>query len=243
MLDPLSLVPFAVATRGGSVDGLPASRLVSAGLTLLQRSAPLVRALAGRRSAVLAPPGASALVALAASDGRGALVLDPSWPAATIAAHIAAAEVGAVFSTKRLHGQFAAALPATLVWVLLDDSPQRAAVHVGDRQTDVDLGSHFGLELEGHQDVEGSPDECLLVGDADVSAPLDVLSHRTLLDDAGRLQTGLSIRNTDRVYVHVDGDIRRMVTVALATLLAGAELVTSELAASRTVSANGVRER
>jgi hypothetical protein len=50
MIDPLGLLPLAAAARGSEVNGVPAARLVAAGLTLLRRSAPLVRALRGRRA-------------------------------------------------------------------------------------------------------------------------------------------------------------------------------------------------
>ena len=39
----MDLLPLRAAASGGTVDGLDASRLVAAGFTLLQRSAPLVR--------------------------------------------------------------------------------------------------------------------------------------------------------------------------------------------------------
>ena len=53
MTDPLALFPLALAAGSGrigavGVDVFDAPQLVAAGLTLLQRSAPLVRALANR---------------------------------------------------------------------------------------------------------------------------------------------------------------------------------------------------
>ncbi|NUR34387.1 MAG: hypothetical protein HOQ30_10285, partial [Gemmatimonadaceae bacterium] len=68
MSDPLSLLPLALAAGGGRVNEHEAQQLVAAGLTLLQRSAPLVRALAGRRSAILLPTSSAILTALAASE-------------------------------------------------------------------------------------------------------------------------------------------------------------------------------
>ena len=53
MSDPLALLPLALAAGGGRIGVagdehlLDAQQLVAAGLTLLQRSAPLVRALSG----------------------------------------------------------------------------------------------------------------------------------------------------------------------------------------------------
>jgi hypothetical protein len=80
LTDPLALLPLALAAGGGRIgqagadatDDSEAQQLVAAGLTLLQRSAPLVRALSGRRSAILLPTSPAYLTALAASEGRGA---------------------------------------------------------------------------------------------------------------------------------------------------------------------------
>jgi hypothetical protein len=44
-MTPLSLLPLALAAGGGRVDQYETQQLVAAGLTLLQRCAPLVRAL------------------------------------------------------------------------------------------------------------------------------------------------------------------------------------------------------
>ena len=62
MSDPLALLPLALAAGAGRVGvagadagDYDAQQLVAAGLTLLQRSAPLVRALSGRRAAILLP--------------------------------------------------------------------------------------------------------------------------------------------------------------------------------------------
>ena len=79
MSDPLALLPLALAAGGGRIgaaagDILDAQQLVAAGLTLLQRSAPLVRALSGKRSAILLPTSPQFLTALAASEGRGAVL-------------------------------------------------------------------------------------------------------------------------------------------------------------------------
>ena len=52
MSNPLSVLPLAMAAHGGSLDDTRATQLVSAGLTLLQRSAPLARALYGKRAAL-----------------------------------------------------------------------------------------------------------------------------------------------------------------------------------------------
>ena len=71
MSDSSTLLPLAAAAGGGFIDGLPATQLVAAGFTLLQRSARLVRALRGKRAALLLNNGPQFLTALAASDGHG----------------------------------------------------------------------------------------------------------------------------------------------------------------------------
>jgi long-subunit acyl-CoA synthetase (AMP-forming) len=177
--NPLSLLPIALAAGGGQIDGLPAPRAVAAGFTLLQRSAPLVRAMAGRRSAILLPPSAAVLTALAASDGRGAALLPAFADRDTIAAMLREADAGAVFTTRAL----AAHLPRhPLAVVLLDDAPRTATVCVGGSEQRVDLGSHFGLDLEGEED-EGRDEECLIsFATAAAERPRGVVfTHRNLL--------------------------------------------------------------
>ena len=73
---PMDTLALRLAAADGSVDGIPVRRLVAAGFTLLQRSAPLVKALGARRSGVWLRPSPAWVVALAASDGRGAVLLD-----------------------------------------------------------------------------------------------------------------------------------------------------------------------
>lgn len=176
MTDPLSLVPYALAAGGGRIGPHEVTALVAAGTTLLQRSAPLVRVLAGRRSALLLAADASWLVALAASDGRGAVLLDPEAPAAPLAEQLAAWNVGAVFTTAALAGK----LPATMPRVLFDAAPHRAHVVVGDRDQQVDLGSHFGLDLMGDTTSPGRDEECLVV----LSPSPLLLTHREILASA-----------------------------------------------------------
>ncbi len=185
-MDPLALLPYALAAAGGRVDGHDVTALVAAGVTLLQRSAPLVRALAGRRSAVLLPPGAAWLVALAASDGRAMVVLDPRDAAAsgttgappepTLIATLRAHDIGAVFTNRAL----LPLLPPDVPYVLLDDAPRRARVCANGRDSDVDLGTHFALDLIGDTNGEGSPEECLRL-----ARNGEILTHAEILD-AGR---------------------------------------------------------
>ena len=171
-MDTLAL---RLAAAGGRIDDLPASQLVAAGFTLLQRSAALVRMLAGRRSALLLPPGAAAVVALAASDGRGALILPTDAPASEIAAICAASDVGAVLTIDSLRPL----VPTSLGVVLLDLIPRTAMVRSPEgREQTVDLGSHVGLTIEGETDLPGREEEALVLP----SAPAMMLTHRALLD-------------------------------------------------------------
>ena len=174
-MDTLAL---RLAAAGGRIDDLPASQLVAAGFTLLQRSAPLVRMLAGRRSALLLPPGPAAVVALAASDGRGAVLLPTDAPASEIGALCAASDVGAVLTIDALRPL----VPTSLGVVLLDAIPRSAMVCTPDgREQTVDLGSHVGLTVEGETDLPGREEEALLLP----TAPPITLVHRALLDPDG----------------------------------------------------------
>ena len=179
MTDPLSLFPLALAASGGRIDGLECRQLVAAGLTLLQRSAPLVRALSGKRSGIVLPNGPALLVALAASDGRGALLIDLSTSPSDIAWQLADANVGAAFTTRDL----ASRLPTGVPLVLLDDAPRSAQVLIDGNVRDIDLGSHVGLELEGSRDAEGLDEECVVVYEPNSSHRMS-LSHRQLIAHA-----------------------------------------------------------
>jgi len=186
--DPLALFPLALAAGGGRIGAagddtlLDAQQLVAAGLTLLQRSAPLVRALSGRRSAILLPTVPAYLTALAASEGRGAVLVNPLAAPREIAFQCADANVGAVFTVSAL----APRVPAGLPIALLDDAPRTARVVTPDRTQDVDLGSHFGLSLAGERDVRGRDEEAVVVyTSAMAGTPLGaVLTHANLLANA-----------------------------------------------------------
>ena len=149
--DPLSLVPYAIAAGGGYLQDVEVARLVTAGLTLLQRSAPLVRALSGRSAALLLPDGPATLLALAASDGRAAHLLAPDSPPEHIAHLSAQIGIGAFFTNRALVTR----IPPSFPIVLLDDAPWRAEVRTAERVQQVDLGSHHGLELIGDTATPG----------------------------------------------------------------------------------------
>lgn len=225
MLDPLSLLPLSLAAHGGRVDDCEAQQLVAAGLTLLQRSAALVRALAGRRSAILLPPSPRFFVALAASEGRGALLVDPRAEPYEIAHQLDAARVGAAFTVEAL----APALPAALPRVLLDDAPRSARVAVGDASRTIDLGSHVGLTLEGDVDAPGSDEEAVaaFAPPTDAAAGLVSYTHRALLEEARTIGATLTPAAAERLVVAAPFiDPGRLARIA-ATLLAGGTVITA----------------
>ena len=223
MSDPLALLPLALAAGGGRLDDGEAAALVAAGLTLLQRSAPLVRALSGRRAAILLPSGPAFLTALAAADGRGALLLDPHSTTDDIAWQLADAGVGAVFTRRDL----ATRLPAEMPVALLDDTPRMARVIVPGRTMDVDLGSHHGLALEGSTAIDGRDEECVVVySDASHAGgpPRErlTLSHRDLLADARAAVAELLLTPVDHTLVALPVSNPLALTLGLtAPLLAG----------------------
>jgi hypothetical protein len=162
--------------------------LVAAGFTLLQRSAPLVRALSGGRSGILLPLSPPFLTALAASDGRGAVLLPPNVGAEALASSIQQAGVRAVFTTTGLQ-QF---IPEDIPRVLLDEAPAYAIVSVDGSVTRVDLGSHFGLTLEGDSEAPGRDEACIVYPVRDVSGAYGetVLTHRHLIAEGVVLTRG-----------------------------------------------------
>jgi long-chain acyl-CoA synthetase len=189
MSNPLALLPLAIAAGGGTVDGFEAQQLVAAGLTLLQRSAPLVRALAGRRSAIHLPTSPAFLTALAASEGHGAVLVNPLAAPAEIAHQCADARVGAVFTIAL----FADRVPEGLVRVLLDDAPRTATVLAGNTAREVDLGAHFGLDLVGSTDEPGRDEDAAIVYTSAMrGTPLGaILSHRNLIANGrGTVEAG-----------------------------------------------------
>jgi acyl-CoA synthetase (AMP-forming)/AMP-acid ligase II len=227
MSDPLALLPLALAAGGGRVDDFEAQQLVAAGLTLLQRSATLVRALSSRRSAILVPTSPAFLTALAASEGRGAVLIDPLAAPAEIALRCADANVGAMLTTKEL----AARAPDGLPVVLLDEAPRTARVVANGITKDVDLGSHHGLSLEGERDVAGRDEEAAIVSaSATHGTSRDVvLTHARLLANARSTVEALANVADDRVLALLPFASLFGLTVALsAPLLAGAHVTTME---------------
>lgn len=224
MTDPLSLLPLAIAARGGSIDGTPASQWVAAGLTLLQRSAPLVRALAGRRSAILLPTSAHFLTALGASEGRSALLLPTHAGSDELRTQLSLADVGALFTLS----PFLSRVPDVPV-VLLDGAPRYARLRAGNRSRDIDLGSHFPLDLEGDPDAPGSDDEVAVVHAPPSSGdhrPAPV-THRDLLSRGREVCRAAQLSGNDRVLAALSwSDLQGLLLGAVAPLLCGASVFT-----------------
>ena len=225
MSDPLALLPFAMAAHGGRIDNLECAALVAAGITLLQRSAPLVGALAGRRSALLLPPSPALLLALGASDGRGALLLNVAASARELASQLRTANVGAVMTIATLSTM----VPPSMPMVLLDEAPFVARVVVDGATRVVDLGSHHGLALEGVRDVEGRHEECLMARNnaPDGIEGLLTWSHHRLLCDARVVIT--SAKLTPRSQSHATApihDVARLIADLIAPLMIGAHVRT-----------------
>ena len=225
MSDPLALLPLAAAAGGGTLGDFEAQQLVAAGITLLQRCAPLVRALSGRRSAILLPASPAFLTALAASDGRGAVLLNPLASPMEIAVQLDDAGVGAVFTTTALADRLAAGVPR----VLLDDAPRSARFVDAATTRDVDLGSHHGLPIEGERDVPGRDEEAAIVyTSAMAGRPLGaVLTHRNLIANARSTVVAAGNTADDHVlallpFAHLFG----LTVTAMAPLLAGGRVTT-----------------
>ncbi|MEP7381646.1 MAG: AMP-binding protein [Gemmatimonadota bacterium] len=182
MSDPLSFLPLALAGANGAIDGFDCRQLVASGVALLQRAAPLVRALHGRRAAILLPASPQFLIALSASAGRSALLLDPELDSASIGAALRSANVGAVFTVGRLGSR----LPVDVPQVLLDESPSRAEWRGRGDSRVIDLSLHAGLQLEGDPEVEGADEDVVsLPGSAFAPAfPSRDLRHRDLMSCA-----------------------------------------------------------
>ena len=229
MSNPLAYLPLALAGANGTIDGLDARRLVSAGVALLQRSAPLVRALSGRRSAILLPPSPALLVALAASEGRAAQLLDPIAPAHELETALRNREAGAVFTTASLADR----LPSGLPVLLLDEAPERATWTAGSERRTIDLTWHGGLHLTGEADEPGADEEVLVAcpGDRLASALGAPITHRRVL--ASAVATGVRERLGGRDHTLTIAESPRLFSLIagmVAPLMAGGRVTTAERA-------------
>lgn len=198
---------------------VPARDWVSAGTTLLTRSAALVRSLEGKRAAILMPNGGAFLTALAASEGRGAVLVNTLAAPLEVAYQIADANVGAVFTVDSLAGR----VSPDVTRVLLDDAPRTARVVAGGETRIVDLGVHFGLSLEGDPDVPGREEEAVVVYTSAMEGrPLGaILTHRALLHNARATVAAMSMTSDDRAlavlpFAHLFGFTVTLVSALLA---------------------------
>jgi acyl-CoA synthetase (AMP-forming)/AMP-acid ligase II len=222
MPNPLSLISLAAAARGGAIDGVEARQLVAAGVTLLQRCAPLVLELGMGSGAVLLPNSAHYLAALGACEGRAAILLDPEWESDDIAAVLEANGGRVVFTLERYGG----AVRDEIAKVLLDELPGHVAfVHDGRRRR-IDVGSHFGLSIEGDEESEGSDEEAIVARERKGEA-FRSFTHRELLAGARAALGAGSVGEGDEVMARLPfHEARGLVEGLLAPLLGGARVVT-----------------
>jgi long-chain acyl-CoA synthetase len=223
--DPLALLSLAVAAGGGRVGGFEVSQLVAAGFTLKQRSAALIRALAGRRAAILLPTSPQYVIALAASEGHAAVLVNPLAAPGEIAHQLSDAGVGAVFTTSAL----APRLPASITRVLVDDAPRSARVLHDGASRDVDLGSHVGLDITGEIDVVGRDEEAAIVYTSAMAGRSlgAILTHRNLIANARAAVDALAMDTETRVLAllplsHLFG----LTVTGTAPLMAGGQVQT-----------------
>ena len=249
MSDPLAILANAVAAGGGRLDDHEAPPLVAAGYALLRRSAPLVRALAGRRAALLLPTSPAFLVALAASEGRGAVLVNPLAAPAELLRQVADADVGAVFTVAALAGKLSHGLPGHVAVVLLDDAPRTARVLAGGASHDVDLAAHRGdgLTLVGDTETTGRDEEATIVyTSAMAGRPLgSIATHRNLIANARATVEAAQLTPAEHAlavlpYSHLFG----LVVSGLAPLLGAGRVTTmgrfNPLAAAEALATQGV---
>lgn len=226
MSDPLSYLPLAIAAANGTLDGVEARRLVASGVALLQRTAPLVRALQGRRTLLVLDRGAPLLVALAASDGHPAMLLDPSGGARATREAPGAATAGAAFTVRALETH----VPPGLPLVILDEAPARARWEVAGESRAIDLAMHEGLHLEGEGDVPGADEEVLVpaAGDPDAGSLGTPVTHLRLLAAARATGERLRLAARDRTLALAPCTrLFGLVTGVVAPLLAGGRVTTA----------------
>jgi acyl-CoA synthetase (AMP-forming)/AMP-acid ligase II len=222
MPNPLSLIPLAAAARGGSIDGIDARQLVAAGVTMLQRCAPLVRELAAGRGVVLLPDSAEYLVALAACEGRGAVLLDPQVALDDVSRALEETDGRVVFTVERHAG----AVREGVAMVLLDELPGHVVFVHGDERRRVDVGSHFGLTIEGEEESEGSDEEAIVAREL-AGGPFRSFTHRELLEAARGVVRAAALEEGDEVLAQLPfHEARGFTSGLLAPLLAGARVVT-----------------
>jgi long-chain acyl-CoA synthetase len=174
---------------------------------------------------LLLPTSPAFITALAASDGRGAVLINPLAAPAEIEFQCRDANVGAIFTTS----SFVPRLPAGLPVVLLDEAPRSASVFIGGAVHGIDLGSHHGLSLTGERDVEGRDEEAVIIYTSAMrGTPLGaVLTHANLLANAHSMVDALAKSVGDHVlavlpYAHLFG----FTVTGIAPLLIGSRVTT-----------------
>lgn len=222
MTDPLSHLAFALAGGNGSIDGQPVRTLVAAGLALLRGAPALVRALDRHRSALWLPPGAAWVAAMAASEGRAALLVEGGQSRDAIAALLHAHDVGAVFTTS----DRVAMLPPGLPHVALDHLPRQAQwCDTAGRAHTIPLVTHHGLQLEGDPEAEGSAEEVWRLVGAD--RRVVPMSHREVLGGARAFAADARLAPRDHALVLGAGvSPEALVHGIVAPLLAGGRVTT-----------------
>lgn len=229
MSDPFSLLPYALAASRGSVNDTDINALIAAGLTLLQRSASLVRKMSRGNAAILLPTAPSFFTAIAACEGRAAVLVNPLAAASEIQWQLDDSAVSSIFTIEALLLRLDERSMRERTVVLLDDAPHTATVIEGGKRVRIDLGSHHGLPLIGDPDVRGSDDPSVIVYTSAMEgwARGAILTHRNLLSNARSTIAAAAILSDDHVlamlpFSHLFG----LVVSAIAPLLAGARVTT-----------------
>ncbi len=224
MSDPLALFPLALAAAGGRIDAYSARQLVAAGLTLKQRSIALVRALSAGPSGILLPPSPAFLVALAASDGQGAVLFNAAEPPDLLALRLADVNFTVLFTTRALAARIAAGIDARVPIIVLDEAPAQVTLLIDGRTSNVDLGTHYGIPLEGDPAVPGLDEVCVWACDrTGVGAPRrTAMTHRELLAQAREYDQAKALAATNPIAPNSTWSEPHTLIEVAAALLRGA---------------------
>jgi long-chain acyl-CoA synthetase len=166
------------------------------------------------------PTSPQFFTALAASGGRGAVLMNPLASPAEVAYQVEDAGIGAVFTVRELEDK----LPGRLARVLLDEAPREARTIIDGASRDLSLELHEGLALEGEADAPASDDEAAIVYTSAMAGhPLGaILTHRNLLTNARATVAAAGLTAADHSlallpFTHAFG----LVVSGIAPLLAG----------------------
>ena len=90
----------------------------------------------------------------------------------------------------------------------------------------MDVGSHFGLEIEGEEESDGSEEEAIVAREL-AGEPFRSFTHRELLEVARGVASAAGLAEGDEVLaLHPFHEARGLASGLLAPLLAGARVVT-----------------